>query len=94
MSLTVAEVEHVAGLAKLELSDQDKTFFTEELNTILAYAEQLNTLDTTEVAPMTHVLPIENVMREDVVIPSPPVEASLQNAPDREMSSYRVPKIL
>jgi aspartyl-tRNA(Asn)/glutamyl-tRNA(Gln) amidotransferase subunit C len=94
MSLTIAEVEHVARLARLDLSSEDKVFFTEELNTILAYAEQLNQLDTTEVAPMTHVLKVENVMREDVLVPSPPVAETLANAPDTEATLYKVPKIL
>jgi aspartyl-tRNA(Asn)/glutamyl-tRNA(Gln) amidotransferase subunit C len=94
MALTVAEVEHVAKLARLHLSDADKAFFTEKLNTILAYAEQLNQLDTTDVLPMTHVFPMENVMREDTVIPSPPVSETLQNAPETEATLYKVPKIL
>jgi aspartyl-tRNA(Asn)/glutamyl-tRNA(Gln) amidotransferase subunit C len=94
MALTIAEVEHVAALARLELSDADKAFFTEELNTILAYAEQLNELDTEAVRPMTHVLPLENVMRADEAVPGPPVEETLSNAPDREETLYKVPKIL
>ena len=67
MSITIKDVEHVANLARLELSGQEKEQFTEQMNAILAYADKLGELDTTDVEPTSHVLPVTNVMREDEV---------------------------
>ena len=94
MPLTVAEVEHVAALAKLTLSEAEKTYYAEQLNSILAYAERLNELDTDGVMPLTHILPLENVVRPDQVIPGPGADAVMQNAPQVVGSLYKVAKIL
>lgn len=94
MSIAVQDVEHVAKLARLDLSEEEKTKFTEQLNAILKYAEKLNELDTDDVAPTSHVLPIANVMREDEVRPSLPIEKVLLNAPDEEDGQIRVPAVL
>ena len=88
------EVEHVARLARLALSEQEKARMGEELSTILAYIDQLRELDTSDVEPTSHAIPMVNVMREDEVRPSYPVEAMLQNAPEREGDFVRVPKII
>ncbi len=66
MSITNQDVQHVAKLARLNLSADEEQKFTEQLNAILQYAEKLNELDTDGVEPTTHVLPVSNVMREDV----------------------------
>ncbi|CAH0122571.1 MULTISPECIES: Asp-tRNA(Asn)/Glu-tRNA(Gln) amidotransferase subunit GatC [unclassified Paenibacillus] len=94
MSIAVQDVEHVAKLARLDLSEEEKTKFTEQLNAILKYAEKLNELDTDDVAPTSHVLPIANVMREDEVRPSLPIEKVLLNAPDEEDGQIKVPAVL
>ncbi|UUZ90397.1 Asp-tRNA(Asn)/Glu-tRNA(Gln) amidotransferase subunit GatC [Paenibacillus sp. P25] len=94
MSITVKDVEHVAGLARLELSEQEKEQFTERLNAILKYAEQLNQLNTDHVEPMSHAVPLVNVVREDVVKESPPVSKVLLNAPDEEDGQIKVPAVL
>ena len=94
MPLTISEVEHVATLAKLELSEAEKKYYAEQLNDILAYAEQLNDLNTDDILPLTHILPLENVVRPDQVIPGVGTEAILQNAPQAVGSLYKVPKIL
>lgn len=94
MSITLKDVEHVANLARLELADAEKEQFTGQLNAILKYAEKLNELDTDNVEPTSHVLNVTNVMREDVVKPSLPIEKVLQNAPDEEEGQIKVPAVL
>ncbi|OMF34729.1 asparaginyl/glutamyl-tRNA amidotransferase subunit C [Paenibacillus sp. FSL H8-0548] len=94
MSITPKDVEHVARLARLELSDSEKDQFTEQLNAILKYAEKLNGLDTENVEPTSHVLPIKNVMRADEKRPSLPIEKVLLNAPDEEEGQFKVPAVL
>ncbi len=94
MSITVKEVEHVAKLARLDLSEDEKRQFTEQLNAILQYAEQLNELDTDQVQATTHVMPMSNVMREDEVRPSWPLEQVLLNAPEEEDGQIKVPAVL
>ncbi|WP_138755190.1 Asp-tRNA(Asn)/Glu-tRNA(Gln) amidotransferase subunit GatC [Paenibacillus sinopodophylli] len=94
MSITPKDVEHVARLARLDLSDSEKEQFTEQLNAILKYAEKLNGLDTDHVAPTSHVLPITNVMRADENRPSLPIEKVLLNAPDEEDGQFKVPAVL
>ncbi|MBW7456151.1 Asp-tRNA(Asn)/Glu-tRNA(Gln) amidotransferase subunit GatC [Paenibacillus sepulcri] len=94
MSITLKDVEHVANLARLELSAQEKEQFTGQMNAILKYAEKLNELNTDNVEPTSHVLPVINVMREDVVKPSVSVETALKNAPDDEDGQFKVPAVL
>jgi aspartyl-tRNA(Asn)/glutamyl-tRNA(Gln) amidotransferase subunit C len=94
MKITKKEVEHVAKLARLELSEQQQDMFTDQLSKILTYVEQLNELDTKGVEPTSHVLDINNVMREDTPHDSLPQEKALANAPDKAAGHYRVPKII
>lgn len=94
VTVTLKDVEHVAKLARLALTDEEKETFTEQLNAILKYAEKLNELDTEGVEPTTHVLPVRNVMREDVTRPSWPLEETLKNAPEEEDGQFRVPAVL
>ncbi len=94
MKITKQEVEHVAKLARLELSEQQKEMFTDQLSNILTYVEQLNSVDTKGVEPTSHVLDISNVMRDDVPGQSLPQEKALANAPDKAAGHYRVPKII
>ena len=88
------EVHHVAKLARLELSDQETIFFQKDLNSILDYVETLKHLNTDHVSPMSHVLKMDNVWREDRPEGSKETESLLQNAPMREKGYYKVPKIL
>ena len=88
------EVEHVARLARLALSEEEKTRMEEELSSILGYIDQLRELDTSGVEPTSHAIPMVNVMRSDEVRPSYPVEAMLRNAPERDGDLVRVPKII
>lgn len=88
------EVEHVARLARLELSEPEKERMRAQLDSILSYIDKLNELDTSAVEATSHVLPLTNVFREDEVRPSLSQEESLANAPDRHDLFFRVPKIL
>jgi aspartyl-tRNA(Asn)/glutamyl-tRNA(Gln) amidotransferase subunit C len=88
------DVEHIAQLAKLRLSEEEKEKFGSQLSSILAYVETLNELDTSGVEPTSHVLAIGNIMREDALKPSLPTDEALLNAPDRGDNFYRVPKII
>ncbi len=92
--ITRKEVEHVARLARLELSEDEKARMTEQLDAILGYFDALSRLDTSEVEPMTTVIPMVSVMRQDEVRPSLPLEQALADAPDREDEFFRVPRII
>ncbi|SDS24781.1 aspartyl/glutamyl-tRNA(Asn/Gln) amidotransferase subunit C [Paenibacillaceae bacterium GAS479] len=94
MSIGMKDVEHVANLARLELSADEKEQFVGQLNAILKYAEKLGELDTDGVEPTSHVLPVTNVMREDVVKESLSNETALLNAPDDEDGQFKVPAVL
>jgi aspartyl-tRNA(Asn)/glutamyl-tRNA(Gln) amidotransferase subunit C len=92
--ITLAEVEHVARLARLALTAGEKERMRSQLDVILAYVTKLAEVDTTGVEPTSHVLPLVNVMREDEVRPSYPADAMLANAPEPAGELFRVPKIL
>ena len=88
------EIEHIAMLARLELHEEEKKLFSEQLGSIIKYIDKLNELDTSNVEPTEHVLPIKNVFRNDELRPSLPKEKALQNAPNSKEGFYRVPKII
>jgi aspartyl-tRNA(Asn)/glutamyl-tRNA(Gln) amidotransferase subunit C len=92
--ITLAEVEHVARLARLELGAEDKERMRRELDGILSYIDKLRALDTEGVEPTSHAVPVTNVMRDDLVRPSFPQADMLANAPDRSGDFFRVPKII
>ncbi len=94
MKITKKDVEHVAKLARLKLTEEEKEKFGKQLSEILEYVEKLNELDTEKVKPASHVVPLKSVMREDEVKPSLPVEEVLANAPAREGKYFKVPKII
>ena len=94
MKLSLAHVEHVARLAQLTLSDQEKELFREQLSSILEYAERLQQLDTSAIPPTATVLPLENMMRDDQMRPSLPLADVLANAPNTEDGYFRVPVVL
>ena len=92
--ITLDDVDHVARLARLELSAADKERMRSELDGILSYIDKLRALDTRDVEPTSHAVPVTNVMRDDVERPSLPQEDMLANAPDRHRDMFRVPKII
>ena len=92
--ITREEVEHVARLARLGLTEEEKERMTAQLDSILGYMHKLSQLDTSEVEPTTTVIPMASVMRDDEVRPSLRQEEALANAPDREDVFFRVPRII
>ena len=92
--LTEQEVRHVAKLARLNCTDQEVTLFTEQLGAILEYIDQLDELDTTNIEPLAHCLPVHNVLREDVPQPSLTNDQALANAPQRDGEFFAIPKVL
>jgi len=92
--ITKKEVEYVAELARLSLSEEEKGLFADQLNDILVFAEKINELDTAEIAPTSHPLSLENVFREDEVRESLPCEDVLSNAPQKKMGYFKVPKVI
>lgn len=92
--ITKAEVERVARLARLELSEAEKDQMTAQLDAILGYIDKLNALDTGAVEPTSTVIPMVSVMRDDAVRPSLDREDALENAPDRADEYFRVPRII
>jgi aspartyl-tRNA(Asn)/glutamyl-tRNA(Gln) amidotransferase subunit C len=94
MSLSLAEVEHIAELARLSLTDGEKTLYRDQLSAILDYAEVLQQVDTSTISPMATVLPLRNVMRPDEVEPSMSSEDVLANASNVGERCFRVRAIL
>ena len=92
--MELAEVRKVASLARLTLNEQELAACGEQLTVILDYVSLLNEVDTTDIAPMPHPIPAENVFREDEQRASLPREAALGNAPKTDGQFFLVPKIL
>jgi aspartyl-tRNA(Asn)/glutamyl-tRNA(Gln) amidotransferase subunit C len=94
MKISRDEIEHIAELARLSLSDREKEVFGIQLSSILGYMEKLNELDTISIQPTSHVLSLSNVMRNDITKNSLPRDEVLKNAPAFTDKFYRVPKII
>lgn len=94
MSLTAEEVLHIARLARIALTDADVERFTAQLSGILDHFAALSKVDTENVEPTAHPLPLSNVMRADVVAPSLLPDEALANAPDQEDGFIRVRAVL
>ncbi|HOX16322.1 MAG TPA: Asp-tRNA(Asn)/Glu-tRNA(Gln) amidotransferase subunit GatC [Smithellaceae bacterium] len=94
MKLSTSDVEYVAKLARLEVTEAEKEKFTAQLNDILLYIDQLNELDTQGVAPMTHAIAVTNAFREDKIEESLGTQKALANAPDARGEFFRVPKVI
>ena len=92
MEITKETVDYVSTLSRLKLDEAEKTRMAAELEQIVSYMDVLNTLDTADVEPMSHVFPVKNVLREDEVKPSTPREALLRNAPVPDEEAFLVPK--
>jgi aspartyl-tRNA(Asn)/glutamyl-tRNA(Gln) amidotransferase subunit C len=94
MQITKAEVEKVAKLARLELTEPEKDAFTNQLSQILTHVQHLNRYKTEGVEPTATVLGQVNVFREDAIRQSLPAEKALANAPDKDENHFRVPRII
>ena len=92
--ITKKEVEYVARLARLKLTEEEKEKYTKQLADILKYINKLNELDTEKVEPTSHVLRLSNVFREDRVRPSLKQEEILANAPQVESKHFKVKKVI
>jgi aspartyl-tRNA(Asn)/glutamyl-tRNA(Gln) amidotransferase subunit C len=94
--LTVADVERIAALAQLELTDEEKQMFTRQLGDILSYAEQLQAIDTTGVPATAHVNTTQSVERDDEPSPSLELADVVANAPDADSEAglFRVPRVI
>ena len=94
MKVTKEVIQHVANLARLNLSENDKTRLTRDMEEILGYVDKLNELDTEGIKPREHVKPVSNVFREDIEMESYDREDILRNAPAVENGCFKVPKIV
>ncbi|MEW6570910.1 MAG: Asp-tRNA(Asn)/Glu-tRNA(Gln) amidotransferase subunit GatC [Nitrospirota bacterium] len=94
MKITREEIEHIAMLARLRFSKEEKDVYGSQLSSILDYMDKLNELDTNDVEPTSHVLALSNVMRDDVPRDSISREDTLMNAPDCTEKFFRVPRII
>jgi len=92
--LSSEEVEHVALLARLGLTEEERQRFTEQLNSILSHFQALSELDTSQIPPTSHVVEVANVFRPDQVGPSLTPEQALAGAPDRGDDTFRVPRVV
>lgn len=94
VNISPKDVELVARLARLELTEEETESFTGHLNDILRYVQKMNELDTEGVPPTSHVLPLVNVMRDDEIEASLPIDKVTKNAADHEDGQFRVPPVL
>ena len=92
--MTREEVERIAHLARLRLTQEEAVEMASQLESVLGYVELLDTLDTSQVEPTSHVIPLATPMREDRPGGSYPPDAAVANAPARDGSAFAVPKVL
>ena len=94
MTLSLKEVEYIAELAKLALTDEEKARFRDQLAAILDYAARLQKIDTDDIPPTASVLPVDTVLRDDAVKPSVPTAEILRNAAGQEAEMFRVREVM
>jgi aspartyl-tRNA(Asn)/glutamyl-tRNA(Gln) amidotransferase subunit C len=94
MSLTPEEVDHIALLARLDLSNAEKELYREQLSSILDHVARLQKLDTRHISPTSSVLPPRSRLREDEIKTGLSKDKALQNAPDETRGQFRVPPVL
>ena len=92
--ITLDEVRHVAKLARLALSEEELRRLTPQLESILGYIAKIGELDVSNVEPMAHATPLNNVFREDVAGGELPLESVLMNAPESDGPFFKVPKVI
>ena len=93
MVISKETVEHIANLARIELTESEKEPLTAKLDEILAYVQELNQLDTTNLEPTSHALPIDNVFREDLAKDFDAKDLVIKNCPNASENAFLVPKI-
>lgn len=94
MAFTKKDVDYIAKLARITLSDEEKDNFTRQLDSILEYVNQLNELDTDSVEPTAHILPVHNVFREDVVKPCEASAFAVEQSPELRDGLFIVPPVI
>jgi aspartyl-tRNA(Asn)/glutamyl-tRNA(Gln) amidotransferase subunit C len=94
MKLSLTEVEHIAKLACLDLSEEEKSRYREQLSDVLDYAARLQSLDTSDIPPTSSVLPPRSVLRKDIAAKGLSIEEVLSNAKQIEENQFRVPPVL
>lgn len=94
MQLTLEEVEHIAELARLELTEVEKARFREQLSAILDYAARLQAVDTRQIPPTSSILARRSILRSDQPADGLTIEDALKNAPEAENRQFRVPPVL
>jgi len=94
MKISKEEIKNIALLSRLEVKDSAMDQTEKALSDILTYVEDMNQLDLTDVEPMIHAVPLHNVMREDVVVPSLDHNLALSNAPEEEDGYFKVPRVI
>ena len=92
--ITRGDIEHIANLAMITIEDTQMDTFVEEFSAIVEFASQLNEMDTDGIVPTAHIVPVQNVFREDIVKPSSPREEILANAAMKTEECYKVPAIM
>jgi len=92
--ITISDVEKVARLARLGLSSDEKERLGDQLNDILVYIDKLDELDTTDIEPLAHILPLKNVLREDRVREGLTQSEALKNAPEEKDGLFKVPLVI
>jgi aspartyl-tRNA(Asn)/glutamyl-tRNA(Gln) amidotransferase subunit C len=94
MKISKNQVEHVAHLARLTLTEEDLEKMTSQLDNILSYVDKLDKLDTHLIQPTSHVFSVCNAFREDIVKESLPRQKALMNAPQENGEMFQVPRII
>ena len=94
MKVTTKDVEYIAQLSRLTIPESEVEKFTEQFNQILNYADILNELDTKGIEPTAHVLPLSNVLREDIAVEGVSQEVALMNAPAVHDGGFKVPRVI
>ena len=94
MKVTAKDVKHIANLSRLTVSDSEMDKFLEQFNQILNYADILQKVDTTGIEPSPYVIPLNNVLREDVAVQGVSHEDALKNAPEVQNGGFKVPRVI
>lgn len=94
MKISKKDIEHVAELARIYITDEEKTSLEGELSSIIAFADKLSKLDTTGVEPAAHAIHVQNIFRNDEVVPSYKRDELIENAPEKQAGCFAVPRIV
>ncbi|MFA6217177.1 MAG: Asp-tRNA(Asn)/Glu-tRNA(Gln) amidotransferase subunit GatC [Candidatus Omnitrophota bacterium] len=94
MPFSLDTVKYVAHLARIELKAQELEIISNQLQDIVAFIDMLREVDINAINPTSHILPLQNVLREDTLVESLPIEKALGNAPERKGSFFGVPKVI